>query len=123
MKTLLGIFAVMVLSGCATYHDAGNGRYNVTETTEVRSPFGTNMGFARVANCKGEKAHPNDLSMTLTDCNPVTGWVPMSSQGQGGQVVGGALTGIGAGVGGAMVNTGNSVVQSVITAPAKGGHH
>jgi hypothetical protein len=111
-----------LLIGCASYHDAGNGRYNVTETTEVRSPFGTNMGFARIANCKGEKAHPNDLSMTLTDCNPVTSWIPMSSQGQGGAIAGGALTGMGAAVGGSLVDTGNSVIQSVITAPAKGGH-
>lgn len=110
----------LLLVGCASYHDAGNGRYNITETTEVRSPFGTNMGFARIANCKGV---PGNLGLEFSECNPVTGWTPMSSQGQGGAIVSGALVGLGAGIGGAMVDTGSSVIQNVVTAPTKGGRH
>lgn len=120
---LVWALPLLLLLGCSTYnYDLKNGRADVTVTTEQRSPFGTNMGFARVENCKVEKAHPNDLSETLSECNPVTHWVPMWSQGVGGQIVGGALTGIGAGVGGAMVNTGNSVIQSVTTTSGGKGH-
>jgi hypothetical protein len=124
-----GIGAILIsvmtvgLVACSTYNvDVKNGRVNITETTEERSPFGTNMGFARVANCKYEKLNINDVSPTPTECNPVTNWIPMYSQGQGGQIVGGALTGVGAGVGGAMVNTGNSVIQSVTTTTGGRGH-
>jgi hypothetical protein len=115
----LVIFPILVLGGCATYNDLGNGRYDVTRTTEMRSPFGTNMGFAKVENCEGVRVNPGS-SLEFRDCRPVTDWVPMSSQGQGGQIVSGALTGVGAGVGGAMVNTGNSVIQNLTTTTVNG---
>lgn len=101
MRSLLWALPLFLLAGCSTWHEAGNGRVNVTVTTEERSPFGTNMGFARVENCKAEKAKPGDIDRTLSECNPVTGWTPMYSQGQGGQIVGGALNGLGFGLGAA----------------------
>lgn len=117
---LLVLLSTVGLTACATYHDAGNGRYNVTKTTEEPSLFGTNMGFARIENCL--RAKPDYYPAVFTDCNPVTQWVPMYSQGQGGQILGGALTGLGAGIGGAMVDTGSTVIQSVTTPGGKGGH-
>lgn len=125
MKTVYGIMvgvSLLFLSGCTTYDlDVKNGRVNITQVTENRSPFGTNMGFARVANCKYEKLNEYDTLTTPTDCNPVTPWVPMFSQGQGGQVVGGALTGLGFGVGSVFSGASGSSAASTSSSVATGG--
>lgn len=121
----------LLLVGCASYNDIGNGRFDVTKTTEVRSPFGTNMGFARVENCEGVKEHPQDISIQFVDCHPMTDWVPMSSQGQGGIIASGllqagGLVGLGALMphqGGATSSSSAVQSQSLSVAPAKGGHH
>ena len=111
--------AAMGLTACASYIDYGNGRYGVTRVSEERSPFGTNAGFAFLENCEGFRQNPG-ATLEFKDCRQITPITPIQSQGQGGQVVGGAFTGIGMGVGGAMVNTGSSVIQSVTT--VGGGH-
>jgi hypothetical protein len=119
----LVLLAAFGLTACATYHDAGNGRYNVTKTTQEPSLFGTNMGFARIENCA--RPQPDYYPAVFTDCNPVTGWTPMYSQGQGGQVVGGALTGLGFGLGSAFGSSSgaSAISSSEATAISGGGKH
>jgi hypothetical protein len=110
----------LLLVGCATYNDIGNGRYDVTRTTEVRSPFGTNMGFAKVENCAGVRPSAG-ATLEFTDCRDVTTWVPMSSQGQGGTIAAGALQGIGLGVAGALIGNGSASATATAGAVATGG--
>ena len=122
MKWLLGL-AVLTLVGCSSVHDFGNGRYGVTRTSEVRSPFGTNVVWTKLEDCKGhEVAGGNGVkTFVYSDCITVKDWSMGTSQGQGGQVAGGFLTGAGAAVGGALVDTGASVGQTVIQTVGQAG--
>lgn len=109
--------------GCASYIDYGNGRYGVTRVSEERSPFGTNAGFAYLDNCEGRRANPG-ATLEFTDCHAVTPLSVISSQGQGGAIVGGALNGLGFGLGSAFsgVSSGASSTSSAISnATAVGG--
>ena len=120
------ILGIVVLGGCASYADLGNGRYAKTGFSEERSPFGTNGGYTRLENCKGDKAHWFS-TLELSECRPLTDWVPVSSQGQGGQVAAGALNAVGLGILGALMpqastaNTASNVQSVTVTAPR--GHH
>jgi hypothetical protein len=110
------------LSACASYIDYGDGRYGVTKVSEQRSPFGTNGGFAVLQNCEGRYGN---LGLEFTDCHDMTNYHPIYSQGQGGQVVSGALTGLGFGLGSAFSGAGgasSSAASSSVSAPGKGGH-
>jgi hypothetical protein len=110
----------LLLAGCASYNDIGDGRYDVTRTTEVRSPFGTNMGFAKVENCAGVK--PSAVAaLKFSDCHAVTTWTPMSSQGQGGAIAAGAIQGIGIGVAGSLIGNGSASATATAGAVATGG--
>jgi len=112
---ILGVWMlpIVFLAGCATYMDLGEGRYGVTQVSEQRSPFGTNAGFAMLQNCKGTQEEGYHYQkLTFSDCQPLTGYVPTSSQGQGGQIVGGALTGLGFGLGSAFSGAGGSSSSS-----------
>jgi hypothetical protein len=126
MRAVLGILVVIFLAGCASYADLGDGRYAKTALSEERSPFGTNGGFVQLQDCKGEKAHWYSFRI-YSDCQPITAWVPVSSQGQGGQVAAGLLNVVGAGVIASQIGQGasataNAVSQSVAVAP-RGRHH
>lgn len=106
---LLLIAASLSLTACASYIDYGNGRYGVTRVSEERSPFGTNAGFSYLENCQGTQAPGyNYQKLTFSDCFRVTDVTPIYSQGQGGQVVGGALTGLGFGLGNAFSGASSS---------------
>lgn len=95
MYAILMILLLLV-TGCTTVHDLGGGRAIVPRVAEVRSPFGTNMGFVKLEACD---AIPRDASWTdptgpatvYVNCQDVTGWTMASSQGQGGQIVSGVL--------------------------------
>lgn len=105
MRPLLvfGAFVVLgLLVGCTTVHELGNGRVVVPRTAEVRSPFGTNATWTMLENCESRPMPPGQ-GTEYVDCQGLTDWVPMSSQGQGGQIVSGALTGLGIGVAGALL--------------------
>ena len=125
MKTVLGLLAVMFMAGCASYADLGGGRYAKTALSEERSPFGTNSGFAQLQDCKGEKAHWYSF-MEYSDCQPINGWQLVTSQGQGGIIAAGALTGIGIGVAGALIpgttNQANAVATQALTVQTRGHH-
>jgi hypothetical protein len=94
MVRLLLLAALM--TGCTTVHDLGGGRYIVPRVAEVRSPFGTNMGFVMLESCDGV---PQDASWSsplasatqYVNCRGITEWEPLGSQGQGGQIVSGLL--------------------------------
>lgn len=115
------LFPFFVLSGCATYADLGQGQVARTLVSEERSSFGTNMGFSKLQQCeKNDKGE-------LCNCRDLTAWIPMSSQGVGGQVVSGAFTGLGFGIGSAISSVGgtsSSVVNSTVsTIRNNGGPH
>lgn len=128
MNTVISIVLLLMMAGCATYADLGNGRVARTLTTEERSMFGTNAGFMQLQNCLRVQAPSTIANPTYQDCTPMSAWVPISSQGVGGQVVGGALTGLGFGLGSAFAPSGGAsavqsqAMQSIVTVPGKGGH-
>lgn len=113
----IGLF--LFLTGCSTYADLGQGHVARTLTSEERSAFGTNMGFAKLQHCEQNKAGE------LVNCQDMSPWTPMWSQGTGGQIVGGALTGLGFGLGSAFSGVSNSAssVSNAAASGAKGGHH
>lgn len=134
MKAGFIVLMALVASGCSTAYDLGGGRYAVTRVSEVRSPFGTNMGFAKLEACDGipqaeEGLQPLVQTIDYRNCTGITDWMPMSSQGQGGQIVSGALIGVGIGVAGAVAEgasataTGGAAVSKSIAASGRGGHH
>lgn len=120
----------LVLTGCTTVHDLGGGRYVVPRVAEVRSPFGTNAGFVMLETCDGvpqdaQWSKPFASALDYRNCQGLTDWQPVSSQGQGGQIVQGALTGIGMGVLGATMpgsSSSSAATATMSTAPAKGHH-
>ncbi|TSA51347.1 MAG: hypothetical protein D4R44_08150 [Actinobacteria bacterium] len=127
LVTLIPLLVIgLLVSGCASYIDYGDGRYGVTKVSEQRSPFGTNGGFMHMENCKGEYSQEK-FGLVFTECHPVTPLTPITSQGVGGQIVGGALTGLGFGLGSAFSGAGgassSSSSSAITTAPAHGGHH
>lgn len=119
-------FLIVTLVGCTTVFQRADGTYDVPRNVEVRSPFGTNVGFVKLEHClKGEK---NQLGvMEYTDCHLQKDWVPTQSQGQGGQVAAGALIGLGFGLGGAFGPSNgasaSSSSSSSATSAAGHGHH
>ena len=116
-------FLPMLLVGCASYADLGNGRYAQTAFSENRSPYGTNGGFMRLESCPGEKPGLFE-NRPAPKCDPLTEWVPVWSQGQGGQITAGALNTAGLlGFGALMPSNPVSATQSQsVTVPAPRGH-
>lgn len=112
---------LMGMTACASYIDYGNGRYGVTRVSEERSPFGTNAGFAYLDNCEGRRANPG-ATLEFIDCHAVTPLNVISSQGQGGQVLSGALNGLGFGLGSAFsgVSSGASSTSSAVSSATAG---
>lgn len=111
----------LLATGCTSVADLGKGRVAVPRYVEVRSPFGTNAGFIRVDECyavekKEEGLQPLNPTVEYVDCVQATNWEPVSSQGQGGQIVEGAL--IGGGIAGAAALLRPSTVTSNATANA-----
>jgi hypothetical protein len=90
------------LVGCASYVNLDNGKAMRTVVTELRSPFGTNAGFMQLQQCDAKQREGyNYEKLDLTNCQAHSAWIPINSQGQGGQILGGALTGLGFGLGSA----------------------
>ena len=121
---------LLALSACTTTHDLGGGRYIVPAVVEVRSPFGTNMGFAMAQMCDGavqseEGLQPLMPTIEYRNCQQITDWYPMYSQGQGGEIVQGLLTFGGLiGLGAVMPSEQGASLsqsQSMTVAPSKGG--
>ena len=117
---IVGVVSLLFLAGCASYIDYGGDRYGVTKVSEQRSPFGTNAGFAYMENCKGEHS-TQTYELVFTDCHPVTPLQAISSQGVGGQIVGGALTGLGFGLGSVFSGASGASASSTSSSIATGG--
>lgn len=121
------IVSLLFLSGCTTVHDLGAGRYLVPRTVEERSLLGTNMGFVWIENCQG-RVDPKQPGMIYENCERVTEWVPMSSQGQGGQIMSGLLNAAGLwGLGalmpsGSVTNNASAVANPTTVVKPSGGH-
>lgn len=126
LKSLALLAALGLLGGCTTYAELGDGKVMRTLVTEERSMFGTNAGFMQLQECKKSPVFNNQTQPTsyeYIDCTPRSGWVAISSQGQGGQVVGGALTGLGFGLGSAFsgaTGASSSATSSVVSGGGKG---
>lgn len=125
----IGVILLLTLglTACSTYMELGNGRYGVTKVSEERSPFGTNAGYALLENCQGtQEPGYNYQKLKFTDCHPITQITPFSSQGQGGQILGGALTGLGFGLGSAFSGAGGSSSSAASSSSSavggRGGH-
>lgn len=113
------LLSAMFLSACTTVHDLGEGKYLVPRTVEERSLLGTNMGFAWVEQCDGT-IDPKKFGVQYVNCNPVTAKVPMSSQGQGGQIAAGLLQAAGFWGLGALMPGSNSVTNSTVNSGNSG---
>ena len=117
----------LLLAGCASPYDLGNGRYAVTRVSEERSPFGTNVAWTRLEDCaEVREEQPNGNTRTVyKDCHPLSRWEMASSQGQGGQIAAGALIGLGFGLGSAFgpsSSTSSSSSSSAVSSGAAHGH-
>lgn len=106
---------LLLMTGCTTVYERGNGRVVVTRVSEQRSPFGTNITWTQLTDCEAVKKSDGGLvplfgGTDYFDCQPLSGWVPMASQGQGGQIAQGVLNGAGlVGLGALMPSAGTTV--------------
>lgn len=128
---LLLIFA---LSGCISPHKEASGTYIKTAHTEYRSLLGTNNSFAQLQRCDGpKKSVLFYLEGDFTNCQTLPleeslAWQHGYSQGQGGQILSGAMN---AGAVGAIAATtagGNAAANAAVTitntvAPKGRGRH
>ena len=122
MRKLLW-FLPMLLVGCVSTHDLGNGRHAVPRTAEVRSPYGTNVTFAKLDDCD-RVVGPNKTTQEWINCITIVEWHLVSSQGQGGQITAGALNAAGLGLLGALMpaNAVSATQSQSVTVPAPRGH-
>ncbi len=122
MRIVMLALSIMVLAGCLSPYKEASGTYIKTAHSEFRSPFGTNNSFAKLQRCRGpEKVVLFYFEADFTDCKDLDMsetmlWSHGYSQGQGGQVVSGAMNaaalgGVAAAAGGA----GNAVSSSTAT--------
>lgn len=117
---LVGVIFGFVLSACTTTHTLPNGQVIRPVAVEQRSLFGTNMGMLMLERCRTVPAEHWWTSVRYTHCTPITKWKPMFSQGQGGQIVQGALIGAGVGIGGALAGS-TATATSSSSSSATGG--
>lgn len=131
-KPTFFVFAFLLLAGCLSPYKQPDGSYLVTKHSEVRSPFGTNGGFDFLERCKGpEKKVLFYLEADFTNCEQVeiepTQAAHKSSQGQGGQIMEGAMNAgaLGAAIatragGNAAASAGAVAIQSTTVTVGKG---
>lgn len=125
VKGLTACLALLFIAGCVTDAQLSQDHVGRTVTSEVRSLFGTNMGFAKLQECEKKYLNTYHSVYEPVNCIDLTPWPAMWSQGQGGQLFGGVAAGAGAAAGGARVNTGSTVTNTAITSVTSGGkgHH
>lgn len=112
MRHFIWILAALLV-GCSSYVNLGNGKAMRTVVTEEPSLFGTNAGFMRLEQCEATQREGYHYeSLELTNCQPNSHWVPIQSQGQGGQIVSGAMIGLGFGLGSAFSGAAGSSSSS-----------
>lgn len=114
----------MGLTACVSDMDLGNGRVMNLAKVETRSAFGVNDSRSRLRDCELAK------DGQYLDCHWMESeWRQSTSPGQGGQVAGAALQGMGLGIAGTMIGgtsnaaSATSSASSAVTIPAQGHHH
>lgn len=122
----------LLLVGCASSELMPNGMYVYQFKAERTNWAGTNTTVTRAAQCpddvtKGPDWTPEYKAM-IAKCQWIQSeWHDASSQGQIGQIVGGAMQGIGIGVAGSLIGTAGSTASATanatqaVTVPK--GHH
>jgi hypothetical protein len=124
----------LLLVGCASSHLLPDGTYLYQFKAEQRSLFGTNTTVTRAATCPQDITKLNDWAPEYAEAVKQCKWLQSefhdaASQGQGGQIAIGALSGVGMGVAGALIGSGSSTASAVATSAASAtatggkGHH
>lgn len=97
MRIVFLVLLVLFVGGCVSPYQESAGTYIKTAHTEFRSPFGTNDSFSKLQRCEGpdrkvlfylEDDFKNCVDLTLEE---KLAWDHGYSQGQGGQIVSGAM--------------------------------
>ena len=111
----------LLLVGCASSELMPNGMYIHQFKAERPNWLGTNTTVTRAAQCPQDLSKLQDWSpefkLAVSQCQWVQSeWHDASSQGQIGQIVGGAFQGIGIGVAGSLIGTAGSTASATATA-------
>jgi len=129
----LGCLLLSLLASCTSVQPQADGTVIVPRFAEVRSPFGTNAGYVKLDRCERPPQVPGELQPwyvspeAYVNCVEAAGWSPVYSQGQGGQIVQGALMGLGMGLMGlsmpaqSVTVNGAGVSPTAVTTNAAGG--
>ena len=129
MKLLWLSVPCLLLAGCASSELMPNGMYIYQFKAERPSWTGTNTTVTRAAQCPQDVTKLNEWTPeykeVIRQCQWIQSeWHDASSQGQIGQIVGGAFQGIGIGVAGSLIGTAgsaSSTATSAASATATGG--
>ena len=111
MKASAIILMSIMLLACTSVVQRENGTWDVPKKVEDRSLFGTNQSALYITNCKTVVHHAIGSDEYL-NCEPITNYHFGSSQGQGGQIVGGVAAGLGLGLGMAFSGAGSTQVNN-----------
>lgn len=135
-KPTFFVLSLLLLSGCMSPYKQPDGSFLITKHAEVRSPFGTNGGYDFLEKCQGpegsvlfymESDFSNCQQVKLEEYQQITA-NHKASQGQGGQILEGAMN---AGALGALAATkagGNAAASAgavaiqTVTVTAGNGH-
>lgn len=121
------IVSVLLMAGCTTAHDLGNGKYLVPRAVEERSFCGVSVNYSWAEECDG-MPDPKQPGMLYKNCVARTPLQLASAQGPCGQIISGALSGamtlggfglLSGASGGSVVNNASAIVNQV---PGKPGH-
>ena len=98
-KPTFFVLSLLLLSGCISPYKQPDGSFLITKHAEVRSPFGTNGGYDFLEKCQGpegsvlfymESDFSNCQQVKLEEYQQITA-NHKASQGQGGQILEGAM--------------------------------
>lgn len=125
MKAFYALVCLALLAGCVSPYKESDGKYLKLAAPEERSPFGTNFVFARLQRCDGpQKKVLFYMDKDFSNCEWLKpeeqfAWQHGYSQGQGGQIVEGAMN-AGALGGLAAVKSGGSAAASATVTAVQG---
>jgi len=116
------IVPVLVLAGCVSDMDLGNGRVVNLAKVEHRSSFGVNDSRSRLRDCIKTRDAQDLTSYVYTDCQWIEEeWRQSSSPGQGGTALSGLFMGAGIAAGGALIGNAGATATSITSTTVTGG--
>lgn len=126
MTRLIWALPLLMLMGCASSQLLPNGMYLYQFAAERPNWAGTNTKITRGAQCPQDLTKLNDWTpeykVAVSQCQWVQSeWHDASSQGQIGQIIGGALQGVGIGVAGSLIGNAGAAATATSSATATGG--